>query len=273
MKKNILLSGILLLSFSCAIAQDYHDDVVVLDSVKVMSFNIRFNNPNDSLDTAWDRRREPCARMIAQYRPDVIGMQEPRNEMWQQIFAMLPDYGYYRIEMNDTLPDSRTGGVLLLYLREKYSVIRSGHFWLSATPEAPSQPWDSTDRHYRAVDTEVRARCAALINNRMKTIAGEEATVFLTGDMNASYNPYDPRRESLAPFYRWFASAREDASKTDDHSSFNGFGRVSPLVRNKNLDHIFYRNACPLVFETIDKPVYGVRWISDHYPIICTFTY
>ena len=37
MKKNILLSGILLLSFSCAVAQDYHDDVVVLDSVKVMS--------------------------------------------------------------------------------------------------------------------------------------------------------------------------------------------------------------------------------------------
>lgn len=65
MKKNILLSGILLLSFSCAVAQDYHDDVVVLDSVKVMSFNIRFNNPNDSLDTSWDRRREPCARMMA----------------------------------------------------------------------------------------------------------------------------------------------------------------------------------------------------------------
>ena len=150
MKKNILLSGILLLSFSCAVAQDYHDDVVVLDSVKVMSFNIRFNNPNDSLDTSWDRRREPCTRMMAQYRPDVVGMQEPRNEMWQQIFDMLPDYGYYRIEMNDTLSDSRTGGVLLLYLRDKYSVERSGHFWLSATPEVPSQPWNSTDRHYRA---------------------------------------------------------------------------------------------------------------------------
>ena len=72
MKKNILLSGILLLSFSCAVAQDYHDDVVVLDSVKVMSFNIRFNNPNDSLDTSWDRRREPFTRMMAQYRPDVV---------------------------------------------------------------------------------------------------------------------------------------------------------------------------------------------------------
>lgn len=301
MKKNILLSGILLLSFSCAVAQDYHDDVVVLDSVKVMSFNIRFNNPNDSLDTSWDRRREPCTRMMAQYRPDVVGMQEPRNEMWQQIFDMLPDYGYYRIEMNDTLSDSRTGGVLLLYLRDKYSVERSGHFWLSATPEVPSQPWNSTDRHYRAalwlqlkdkksrkdfyivtthlpykkdpVDTEVRARCASLINNQMKTIADGDAAVFVTGDMNASYNSGDPRRESLTPFYRWFASAREDAVKTDDYSSFNGFGRVSPLVRGKNLDHIFYRNACPLVFETIDKPVYGVRWISDHYPIICTFTY
>ena len=78
MKKNILLSGILLLSFSCAVAQDYHDDVVVLDSVKVMSFNIRFNNPNDSLDTSWDRRREPCTRMMAQYRPDVVGMHATR---------------------------------------------------------------------------------------------------------------------------------------------------------------------------------------------------
>ena len=189
----------------------------------------------------------------------------------------------------------------MLYLRDKYSVERSGHFWLSATPEVPSQPWNSTDRHYRAalwlqlkdkksrkdfyivtthlpykkdpVDTEVRARCASLINNQMKTIAGRDATVFVTGDMNASYNPDDPRRESLTPFYRWFASAREDAAGTDDHSSFNGFGRVSPLVRGKNLDHIFYRNARPLVFETVDKPVYGVRWISDHYPIICTFTY
>ncbi|WP_455584782.1 endonuclease/exonuclease/phosphatase family protein [Bacteroides sp.] len=301
MKKNILLSGILLLVFSYASAQDYHDDVIVLDSVKVMSFNIRFNNPNDSLDTAWEQRREPCARMMAQHRPDVVGMQEPRNEMWQQIFDMLPDYAYYRIETNDTLPDSRTGGILLLYLREKYSVVRSGHFWLSATPDIPSQPWNSTDRHYRAalwlqlkdrknrkefyivtthlpykkdlVDTEVRARCAALINSKMKLIAGEEATIFVTGDMNASYSSDDPRRESLTPFYDWFASAREDASKTDDHSSFNGFGRVSPLVKGKNLDHIFYRNACPVVFETIDKPVYGVRWVSDHYPIICTFTY
>ena len=89
MKKNILLSGILLLSFSCAIAQDYHDDVVVLDSVKVMSFNIRFNNPNDSLDTAWDRRREPCARMIAQYRPDVIGS---RNHVTRCGSKSLPCY-------------------------------------------------------------------------------------------------------------------------------------------------------------------------------------
>ena len=59
MKKSIFLSGILLLGFSWAVAQDCHDDVVVSDSVKVMSFNIRFNNPNDSLDTAWDQRREP----------------------------------------------------------------------------------------------------------------------------------------------------------------------------------------------------------------------
>lgn len=97
MKKNILYPAFTADVFLVPSAQDYHDDVVVLDSVKVMSFNIRFNNPNDSLDTSWDRRREPCTRMMAQYRPDVVGMQEPRNEMWQQIFDMLPDYGYYSV--------------------------------------------------------------------------------------------------------------------------------------------------------------------------------
>lgn len=301
MKKKSFLLGICVLGFLCGIVGGCHTNTAAADSIKVMSFNIRFNNPNDSLDTAWEQRREPCGRMMAQYHPDVVGMQEPRNVMWQQIFDMLPEYAYFRVEPNDTLPASQIGDLLLLYLRNKYVALRSGHFWLSATPEIPSRPWNSTDTHYRGalwlqlkekkngkefyivtthlpykgdpVDTEVRARCAELINNRMKTIAGEDAVIFLTGDMNASYRTDDARRESLTPFYSWFASAREDAPKTDNHSSFNGFGRVAPHVRDRNIDHIFYRNARPLEFETIDKPIYGVRWISDHYPIICTFTY
>ena len=37
------------------------------------------------------------------------------------------------------------------------------------------------------------------------------------------------------------------------------------------LDYIFYRNAEADKFDVIDSPDYGVRFISDHYPIMTYF--
>ena len=273
-------------------------------TVRVMSFNIRFNNPLDTLDTSWDARRGPCGVMLNQYHPDVVGIQEPREDMRQEIYEMMPDYDHYCVEPSDTLPANHTGRVVLLYLRDRYELLDSGHFWLSATPYCQSVPWNSTDTHYRVaiwihlrdkstgkdfyavsthfpykkapVDTEVRAKCSALITSRMKEIGGDDSTIFVFGDLNATpvlTDPQAPGSISLAPLYEWMESARDKSIVSDDNSSFNGFGRVASGTKGKNLDHIFYRNATPIVFETIDRPVYGVRWISDHYPIMATFTY
>lgn len=305
MKKIVLFCGILLLGASFSLARsgaNVGGDISrMTDTVTVMSFNIRFNNPKDSFDTSWDSRREPCRRMIETVSPDVIGVQEVRNVMWQQVLDMLPEYGHYRVEPNDTISDSKTGGMLMLYRRDKFDLLKSGSFWLSGTPEKPSRPWNSTDRHYRttvwvqlkdkqtgntfyvasthlpykpeAVDTEVRGKCAELIIDKMRSVAGDDAPVFVTGDMNASLDVENPRRPGLIQFYKWFASARETAEVTDAALSFNGFGRVAPDAKGYNLDHIFYRNAWPLTFETINHPGYGVRWISDHYPVIGKFIY
>ncbi len=273
-------------------------------AAKIMSFNIRFLNPKDTLDTSWDARRESCARVIRLYAPDVVGMQEPRVEQTDYLLDMLPEYSGHSIQVCDTINEKQTGNDVLLYRNDKYTLLESGYFWLSATPGIPSEPWDSTDRHYRVaiwvhlldknsgkdfytltthfpykkepIDTEVRARCAALIVEKMKEKAGENGTVFVTGDMNASpkiNEPEAPGTRSLAPFYEWMLAARDTAILSDDLNSFNGFGRVVPGMKGKILDHIFYRNARPLVFETIDSPDFGLRWNSDHYPIIATFTF
>lgn len=272
--------------------------------IAVMSFNIRFNNPLDTIDTAWEARRESCARLIRLTGPDVVGIQEPREIQKEYLMQMLPEYASHTIAPSDTLPEKHTGHGLLLYRKDRYDLLDRGFFWLSATPCRQSQPWDSTDRHYRVaiwvhlrdrdsgkdffaltthfpykkapVDTEVRARCAALIVERMKETAGPDATIFITGDMNASPVagvPDAPGSRSLAPFFDWMKSARDTSVLTDDLSSFNGFGRVAPGTKGKILDHIFYRNARPLVFTTLDKPDFGVRWNSDHFPILTTFTY
>lgn len=273
-------------------------------AARIMSFNIRFNNPADTLDTSWEARRESCARLIRLVGPDVVGIQEPRPVQKDYLCAMLPEYSRHCIEPSDSIPDKHTGNGVILYRTDRYTLLTSGWFWLSETPDVQSQPWDSTDRHYRTavwvrlldresgkdfyalsthlpykkapVDTEVRARCAALIVDRLKAIAGDDATVFVVGDMNASPrldDPDAPGSRSLAPFRTWMQAARETAVLSDDLSSFNGFGRVVPGMKGKILDHIFYRNARPLVFETLDRPDFGLRWNSDHYPILATFTF
>ncbi|MBD5234540.1 MAG: hypothetical protein HDS65_10265 [Bacteroidales bacterium] len=273
-------------------------------AVRVMSFNIRFINPNDSLDTSWDSRRESCARVIRFFAPDVVGMQEPREVQKDYFSEMLPEYSRHSINVSDSITEKQTGHGVIYYRNDKYTLLDSGYFWLSETPDVPSAPWNSTDRHYRVavwvhlldnetntdfytatthfpykkdpVDTEVRAKCAALIVEKMKEKAGEDATVFVTGDMNASpkiEDPEAPGTRSLAPFYEWMLAARNTAILTDDNNSFNGFGRVIPGMKGKILDHIFYRNARPIVFETLDRPDFGLRWNSDHFPIMATFTY
>jgi endonuclease/exonuclease/phosphatase family metal-dependent hydrolase len=270
-------------------------------TLKIMSFNIRFNSNKDSLDKAWERRRIPCGLLVAHHYPDVVGIQESRNEMWEQIYEVMPQYAHFRIATSDSVPDKKTGRILLMYRKDRFEAVDSGYFWLSDTPNRPSHPFNSTEKMYRAaiwlklkphdsdrtfyvltthlpykkepVDNEARISCSTLIVNKMKAIAGDNATIFITGDMNCSYNTDDSRRVGLTPFYTWLESAREKAPDTNARVSFNGFGTIPAGVEGCNLDHIFYRNAAPIKFDTIDYGDYGVRWVSDHYPITCTFTY
>ena len=65
-------------------------------------------------------------------------------------------------------------------------------------------------------------------------------------------------------------SARDEAASYDGGVSFNGFD----LTYNKkigNIDHIFYRGAEAMDFITVNGHDYGKTFISDHYPVTCTF--
>lgn len=298
MKRLFIASLLILAAFLPALARGKSAPAAA-DTFKIMSFNIRFETPKDTGEQAWPNRRLPIRRMFEEIGPDVVGMQEPRLAMLDSVYSLLPEFRHFKIEADDNVTDPQTGNILIFYRPERFEAVDSGYFWLSATPDVPSLPWNSTDTHYRTalwmklrhrdsgkqfyfctthfpykkapVDTEVRARCAALIVEKIKALAGDEFPVFVTGDMNASYAPADPRRESLTPYFENMLSARDEAVFTNSRSSFNGFGRVAPEIRGKNLDHIFYLRAKPLLFETIDYPGYGVPWISDHYPILCHF--
>ena len=118
-----------------------------------------------------------------------------------------------------------------------------------------------------ASNVSARVKSANLNVARMKELAGEDATVFITGDMNCSYAADDASREALTPYYQWMSAAR-DIAPAGDAYSFNHYGSGTATPK-RNLDHIFYRDATAVSFRTITDN-YGVPYISDHYPILLT---
>ena len=118
-----------------------------------------------------------------------------------------------------------------------------------------------------ASNISAREKSAKLNVSKMKELAGENAMLFITGDMNCSYATDDASREALTPYYQWMSAAR-DIAPAGDAYSFNNYGSGTATPK-RNLDHIFYRNGIAVSFRTITDN-YGVPYISDHYPILLT---
>ena len=80
----------------------------------------------------------------------------------------------------------------------------------------------------------------------------------LTGDFNMDVS--DP---AMAPVLKTMKNARTAAVKTDDHASFNGWGKAATTI-----DFVWYSGFSTCTeFETVTKPYYERTYISDHYPV------
>lgn len=265
--------------------------------IKVMSFNVlaaSYKPGEDAAmgDKSWGARKGPIFKMLREEMPDVMGLNEPRLNQVRFLVDSLPGYSHLEQAVRDPLEESMHN--MIMYRTDRFDLIDSGLFWLSDTPEVRSKGWDGTQnrcalwvclrekesgKEFYFVCTHLslggvaRQRGANLIVERMKKIAGKKAPVFVVGDMNASFYEKDTRRDQLRPFYYWMQSAREKALDTDLTSlTYNRLGESKPAL-TWNIDHIFYRNVIPLEYKVLNEPIYGVPYISDHWPItlVCEF--
>ena len=99
---------------------------------------------------------------------------------------------------------------------------------------------------------------------KIKEIAGDNAVVFMTGDLNTTSED-----KALKPLATYLKESGKTVKKADKTPSFNDFGRNG--ARLQMIDHIFYRNAEARSFNVVDEPKFGVKYISDHYPVISEF--
>jgi endonuclease/exonuclease/phosphatase family metal-dependent hydrolase len=174
-------------------------------TLRVMTFNVRYPSPDDGADR-WELRRDLLVTTIREKDPDIIGTQELFFEQGQYIADKAPDYVWFGISRRGNREDEHMG---VFYKKDKFRLIESGDFWLSETPEKPgSMSWDvslprmvtwglfeiiSSERRFyfynthfphRSQDAEARLQCAKVLMDRMGK-APKDFPLILTGDFNS----------------------------------------------------------------------------------------
>lgn len=262
--------------------------------LNVMQFNIRYMNNDDTGDTHWTVRKNAIKTMIRELKPDVISVNEARTAQRTDLKTLLPEYEFLEVPNTGT---SSGGNVNIMYLKDKFKLLASKSFYLSATPNVPSFTWDSTQKQYHVciwarlkdnetgkdfyffathyntgssdVDIAAKTNSTNLILSRIEEVTSgdSKAIIFVAGDMNASLESNDSRCVSLKPYLEnGFKNARASALSTDSVVSFNGFSDAA-RDQKSNIDFIFYKNVTGMAFKTINEPYNGIKYVSDHYPV------
>jgi len=260
------------------------------DTVRVLTFNVRYINSGDKGDNAWTVRKDLAAAVIKKDAPDFLGTQEALRVMLDDIKKAVPGYA----EIGVGREDGKTKGeyTAILYLEAKWELKDSGTFWLSDTPEVvASTSWgNKTTRvctwgkfrrkadgkevfvynaHLDHQSQPAREKGAALILKRIAA-RGSEGPVIFTGDFNATPDNAAIVTVLKGPpvFTDAWLSLHKDA-KPEESGTFHNF---SGKRNTGHIDYIFSTAEFTATESAILNEAQNGKWPSDHYPVRATLT-
>lgn len=259
----------------------------VADSVKVMSFNIRYNNPNDG-ENAWPNRKAMVASVVNFHAVDLVGMQEVLRDQLTELETLLPDYAWYGVGRdNGGITGENTGEFApIFYRRARLQLLDSGEFWLSETPnQIASRGWDAAlpriatwakfkDRqsgedfihlntHFDHRGEVARVRSAQLVIDKLAALSDDLAVV-VTGDFNVT-----PDSDAYATMTTGLKDARLKSESTPHGPSgtFGGF-TVELGESMDRIDYVFVGDEVKVLRYGVLSDQWNGRYPSDHLPVL-----
>jgi endonuclease/exonuclease/phosphatase family metal-dependent hydrolase len=271
---NTRIPALLLINLMCLVAH-------AQTNITVISWNIRLDTESDG-PHAWRFRREAVVDFLAKEQPAIIGFQEALHGQVDYLSASLGGYAYVGIGRADGAHEGEY--VPLFYDTAMFSLLHSGHFWLSETPDVPgSKGWDAlcermvswarlqekssgrrllvVNTHLDHVGIEARQQSVGMLLDFLTGQADE--AVILMGDFN--FDPDDTNYPLLAAK---LTDARqiEPAWEERERPTYTGFDQTE---ENDGLvDFIFLGNSLlPTSYRTPNLNT-GNLIPSDHRPVV-----
>jgi endonuclease/exonuclease/phosphatase family metal-dependent hydrolase len=260
-------------------------------NLKVMTFNIRYDNPADSAQ-AWQNRAHFVYRFLKDEEPDLIGMQEVMAHQYAYLDSVLTGYSSIGVGRTDGVKKGEMNPVF--YRKERFDLIRTRTFWLSDTSEVPgTKAWGSSlprivtwvelseknsskhfyffNTHFAHDSDSARTMSSELLINKVDSIAGDFPFV-VTGDFNMlisskGYEILTGPYETIPLFIHTYAVTEK--RPVGPAYTFNGF---SDTTSSGRIDYIFVRNGMGVhSHRTFLEKEQGV-YISDHWPVMATIS-
>lgn len=253
-------------------------------SLTVMTYNIRYDNPGDERN-AWPNRKEKLIDLIRKANPDVLGVQEALHHQLTDLVQGLQGYAMVGVGRDDGKQKGEYSAIL--YRTATFELRDQSTFWLSETPDVPgSKSWDAAitrvatwaklfhkqtkkeilmvNTHFDHIGKVSRLRSAELIRKKAAEIA-DGLPVLLTGDFNFTRDapPY-------AALTKPGGLKLVDSAPSDPPGTFCGF-EVGAMECNA-IDYIFYTPHWKLESYDVITTNDGRDYPSDHVPVIVKVT-
>jgi len=258
---------------------------VKAQNLNIATYNLRYDNEGDAKENPWTKRYPHIVDIIKKNNLDVFGTQEGLFHQLADLMRALPAYEYSGLGRNGGREGEHSS---IWYKRDKFTLLKSGNFWLSQTPDVVSKGWDAKyericswaafadketgftfyffNTHFDHKGVQARKNSIDLIFQQIEKIAGK-APAILSGDFNMHVK--DPAYAEFAKYTNKFKSAHDIAIDLQDGNTgtFNGFDTSHHT--DERIDHIFVSedfkvNSYRLVKEQYD----GIKYPSDHFPIV-----
>ncbi len=252
---------------------------------KTMTFNIRYNTPNDG-ENWWELRKDEVVESLKYYHPDFIGIQEATLNQLKFIANELDDYDHIGHGRDGAGTESE--GVPIFYNNKKYELLEAKVFWLSETPEKVSKGWDAAfnriavhgvfknkttnqiidiiNTHFDHEGEIARQKSAELLIDYVKKNNLTNKKTVLMGDFNCI-----PSESPIVLLESEFKSSYtiKDLPVYGPVGTFNGFDTIGTVT--KKIDYIFTKNIAVKNYRCIDDRRKNNLYLSDHFPIIIEF--
>lgn len=251
-------------------------------AIRVMTFNIRLDTPDDGINR-WENRKDWVCNLIRHYDPGVFGLQEVLFNQLEDISSSLDEWAW----IGQGREDGKKAGEFspLFYRKDRWKLLESGTYWLAMDSDKPGATgWDAAlprivtwaklqdlstgekiwflNTHFDHKGVTARQESALLILRKIEAVLHHEPVVLL-GDFNSP--------PGSMPYQLIEGSAFSDSRSLSQsppygpEGTFNGFelGAYGPRI-----DYIFVNSFWKVLGYVAITDHLDKRHPSDHFPVL-----